>query len=283
MAGWLGISRSASSLKLVAAATERERAESGDRRGRISPAAASFLAILVLMLILMLASGRSLLCLRPALLPRRFAGTKAPADGLKFPSRLPAYSSEDSLHNMYPHSRLDMTVVPEVPVAASPTEFSGFIPMSKLSVRYARSGGPGGQHAHKTNTKVSVSFHLESADWIPETTRNELMRIVSCDSFSLVFSLLMPLMLEQHRKSINKDGFWAVKSERTRAQTLNLADCLDKIRCYIQEATIETPVVPFELLEERRSRAERAAAARLQEKRFRSQRKQDKCVSIKDL
>lgn len=73
---------------------------------------------------------------------------------------------------------------------------------------------------------------------------------------------------------------WSIKSEKTRMQTLNLADCLDKIRCYVQEATIKLPEVPFELLEQRRYRVEKAAALRLQKKRAHSMRKQEKNLDI---
>lgn len=82
----------------------------------------------------------------------------------------------------------------------------------------------------------------------------------------------------QHKNNINKEGFWTITSEKTRKQTLNLADCLDKIRCYIQEATIVVPEIDFELLEQRRLRAEKAAAARIRQKRERSIRKQEKAV-----
>ena len=53
---------------------------------------------------------------------------------------------------------------------------------------------------------------------------------------------------------------------------------MDKIRCYIQEATIVVPEVPFELLEQRRLRAEKAAAARIRMKRERSMRIREKAV-----
>lgn len=76
---------------------------------------------------------------------------------------------------------------------------------------------------------------------------------------------------------------WSVKSEKTRMQTLNLADCMDKIRCYVQEATIRVPEVPFELLEQRRHRAEAAAAERLRQKRMNSMRKREKNISINDV
>lgn len=114
-------------------------------------------------------------CLKIGQTHRRFATDKE----RKFPEEIPSFSSADSLNRIYPNSRLDMTVVPDPPVASDPNTFTGYIPMSQLKIRYARSGGPGGQHLHKTNTKVAVSVHLESAEWIPQSTRTELMRIVS--------------------------------------------------------------------------------------------------------
>lgn len=122
-----------------------------------------------------------LLSVRPSLQPlkmcRKFASKPAKED--KFLKDIPQYSSAHSLDKLYPNSRLDLTAVPDPPSAANDDSFTGYIPISKLTIGYARSGGPGGQHAQKTNTKVNVSFHLQSADWIPESTRNELMRIVS--------------------------------------------------------------------------------------------------------
>lgn len=57
-------------------------------------------------------------------------------------------------------------------------EFSGHIPIDKLEITYCRSSGPGGQHVNKTNTKVTVKFHLASADWIPEKIREKLAVLV---------------------------------------------------------------------------------------------------------
>ena len=176
----------------------------------------------------------------------------------KFPKDVPQFKSDYSLDKVYPESSLDWTASPSPQV--SDTKFNGFIPMNKLTITYARSGGPGGQHVNKTNTKVRVSFHLASADWIPEKTRIELSRL--------------------HHNNINKEGLWSVTSEKTRMQTLNLADCLDKIRCYITEATIDIPVPSIETLELKRMRAEKAAAARLRSKRMHSMRKRDKIVEI---
>lgn len=130
-------------------------------------------------------------------------------------------------------------------------KFDGIIPFKKLIIDSCRASGPGGQHVNKKNTKVSVSFHVESADWLQEETRNKLK--------------------DFHKSKISKEGFLTVRSDKTTAQTLNIADCLDKLRCYISEA--EQPPAPelsLETIELRRQQLERASAERLREKRQKS-------------
>lgn len=129
--------------------------------------------------------------------------------------------------------------------------FDGIIPIKRLLIEACRSSGPGGQHVNKKNTKVSVSFHLASADWLSEETRQK--------------------MTEIHRSNLSKDGFLTIRSDKTRMQTLNIADCMDKIRSYISEA--EQPPPPelsLETLEIRRQRLEKASMDRLREKRLKS-------------
>lgn len=133
-------------------------------------------------------------------------------------------------------------------------KFSGVIPIQKLLVEACRSSGPGGQHINKKNTKVSVSFHLSSADWLPKETRDKLG--------------------ESLAGRIGKDGYLTIRSEKTREQTLNIADCMDKLRSYINEA--ERPKKPEPTLEEsetRKRQLERANAERLKSKRIASQNK----------
>lgn len=139
--------------------------------------------------------------------------------------------------------------------------FDGIIPMKKLIIDACRASGPGGQHVNKKNTKVSVSFHLKSADWLPEETRQKLEDI--------------------HKNRISADGFLTIRSDKTRKQTLNIADCIDKLRCYISEA--EQPPEPeesIETIEIRRKRLERAAIERLAEKRHKSTIQRMKVVDI---
>lgn len=138
-------------------------------------------------------------------------------------------------------------------------KFDGIIPIKRLIIEACRSSGPGGQHVNKKNTKVSVSFHLQSADWLPEETRNKLADL--------------------HKANISKDGMLTIRSDKTRTQTLNLADCMDRLRCYISEA--EQPPEPelsLETIELRRQRLERASAERLREKRLKSMFKNMKSI-----
>lgn len=55
---------------------------------------------------------------------------------------------------------------------------------------------------------------------------------------------------------------------------MNLADCLDRLRSYITEANIIIPKPDYESLELKRKRAEKAANARLRDKKMYSMRKQ---------
>lgn len=178
----------------------------------------------------------------------RLLSTKANPDAFK---TLPQFSSPYSSDKLYPKST-ESKDKPTLEVSTT-EKFTGVIPIEKLTITYARSSGPGGQHMQKTNTKVRISFHLESADWIPDKAKKELLAL--------------------HKNRITKDGIWQVTSEKTRCQTLNLADCMDKIRCYITEAMKDIPVPSIETLEKQRDSAEKAAAARLRSKNMNSMRK----------
>lgn len=51
-------------------------------------------------------------------------------------------------------------------------EFLDFsIPRHEVTLSRSRSGGAGGQHVNKVETKIELRFHLESADWIPPAVR----------------------------------------------------------------------------------------------------------------
>ncbi|KAG8509636.1 Peptidyl-tRNA hydrolase ICT1, mitochondrial [Galemys pyrenaicus] len=94
---------------------------------------------------------------------------------------------------------------------------SSDIPLDRLTISYCRSSGPGGQNVNKVNSKAEVRFHLATADWITEPVRQK--------------------MAVTHKNKINRSGELILTSECSRYQFRNLADCLQKIRDMIAEAS----------------------------------------------
>jgi ribosome-associated protein len=50
------------------------------------------------------------------------------------------------------------------------------IPLSELSFRFSRSGGPGGQNVNKVSTRVEVEFDIRQSPSLSETQRQRLLR-----------------------------------------------------------------------------------------------------------
>lgn len=71
----------------------------------------------------------------------------------------------------------------------------------------------------------------------------------------------------QHKNSLSREGCLIVRSDKTRSQHLNIADCMDKIRCYITEAERPPKQISTETLEKIKEGVEKANAARLRKKR----------------
>uniref|UniRef100_A0A8C5WLN8 Mitochondrial ribosomal protein L58 n=1 Tax=Leptobrachium leishanense TaxID=445787 RepID=A0A8C5WLN8_9ANUR len=84
------------------------------------------------------------------------------------------------------------------------------------------------------NTKAEVRFHMASADWIPEDVKQKLS--------------------VQHKNRLNKDGEFIVVSDVSRYQMRNLADCLQKIRAMISDASKRPNAVPKETADFHRMR-----------------------------
>jgi ribosome-associated protein len=50
------------------------------------------------------------------------------------------------------------------------------IPLSELSFRFSRSGGPGGQNVNKVSTRVEVEFDIRQSPSLSEAQRQRLLR-----------------------------------------------------------------------------------------------------------
>ncbi|XP_042139024.1 large ribosomal subunit protein mL62 isoform X2 [Peromyscus maniculatus bairdii] len=137
---------------------------------------------------------------------------------------------------------------------------SSDIPLDRLSISYCRSSGPGGQNVNKVNSKAEVRFHLASADWIAEPVRQKIAL--------------------KHKNKINKAGELVLTSESSRYQFRNLAECLQKIRDMIAEAS-QLPKEPSkEDAQLQRLRIENMNRERLRQKRINSSIKTSRRVTV---
>jgi len=129
------------------------------------------------------------------------------------------FRSSVSLDKLYPCSERQGSTTEEPKTVGN--EFSGFIPINELKIKYSLSSGPGGQNVNKVATKVDVRFHVASANWLSKHVKETL--------------------LEKCANQLTKDGWMVVKSDRTRSQTLNQTDALEKLRMMIRSSLIPPP------------------------------------------
>ena len=83
------------------------------------------------------------------------------------------------------------------------------IPGSELEFSYVRSGGPGGQHANKTSTKVELKWDVLGSAALGPRQRARL--------------------LENLGPRLEASGVLRVRSDRYRSQSRNRDDALDRL------------------------------------------------------
>ncbi|XP_007641570.1 peptidyl-tRNA hydrolase ICT1, mitochondrial isoform X1 [Cricetulus griseus] len=167
------------------------------------------------------------------------------------------FQSIYSLDKLYPESK-GVDTAWKVPEDAK--QASSDIPLDRLSISYCRSSGPGGQNVNKVSSKAEVRFHLASADWIAEPVRQKIAL--------------------KHKNKINKAGELILTSESSRYQFRNLAECLQKIRDMIAEAS-QVPKEPTkEDAQLQRLRIENMNRERLRQKRINSSIKTSRRVTM---
>nr|CAI5859024.1 unnamed protein product [Callosobruchus analis] len=169
-----------------------------------------------------------------------------------------SYQSSIALKKLYPNSSLKLTT--PLPPQPKDNGFNGYIPINELEITYSRSTGPGGQNVNKVNTKVDVRFNVNDVKWLSEEIKQKLAN--------------------EYKSKITKDGYLIFKSDLTRSQQLNLADCLEKIRTSIRHVLVEKKELSPETEEKIRRRLERAAKERLSIKRERSAVKNERRANI---
>ncbi|MEA3337454.1 MAG: alternative ribosome rescue aminoacyl-tRNA hydrolase ArfB [Chloroflexota bacterium] len=121
------------------------------------------------------------------------------------------------------------------------------IPFNELRFRYARSSGPGGQHAQRTETKVELLFDLATTPSLGEQQRKRAM--------------------SRLKGRLDNDGILHLTSQAGRSQHENREDVIGRFRDLLSTA-LKRP-------KKRRSTKPSAAARRrrLEAKRRRSEKK----------
>ncbi|XP_075505778.1 uncharacterized protein LOC142542827 isoform X2 [Primulina tabacum] len=127
------------------------------------------------------------------------------------------------------------------------------ITLDRVTISYARSGGPGGQNVNKVNTKVDMRFNVKNADWLSERVRERIMQ------------------MEKNR--INKDGEIVISSTKTRTQKGNTEDALAKLQEIIDAASYVPPPPTEETVKKIAKLSAIAEHKRLDNKKARSQKK----------
>lgn len=139
----------------------------------------------------------------------------------------------------------------------SSIDFKTFqIPRSEVEIRRSRSGGAGGQHVNKVETKIELRLHVDSAYWIPVDVRRRLKI--------------------QQGNRINKEGEFLLSCDETRSLARNEEICFERLRGLIGD--VWTP--PKYRVKTRPTRSSKEK--RLTAKKKDGAKKQTRKVSKKD-
>ena len=115
------------------------------------------------------------------------------------------------------------------------------IPLSELRFRFARSSGPGGQHANRSATQVELLFDVAGSPSLSEAQRQ--------------------LILEKLKSYIDKEGTLHLVSQTYRSQLRNREEVVERfrrlLRAALQVPKPRLPTRPTRAARERRLRAKR--------------------------
>ncbi len=90
------------------------------------------------------------------------------------------------------------------------------VPYAELSFRYSRSGGPGGQHVNRTETRVELLFDVAHSPSLSDGQRGRL--------------------LERLAGRLDREGVLHIVSSATRSQLENRADAVARFQALLGSA-----------------------------------------------
>ncbi len=110
------------------------------------------------------------------------------------------------------------------------------IPLQEIRFRFSRSGGPGGQHVNKTETRVELLFDVRSSPSLSDKQREQIENKLG--------------------SRISADGILSVVAQGSRSQSRNREIALVRFRELLQKAIQKTkkriPTKPGKISAEKR-------------------------------
>ena len=123
---------------------------------------------------------------------------------------------------------------------------------NELNFSFSRSGGPGGQHVNKVNTKVELRFGIADSLVLTEEEK--------------------AILLEKLSKQINQEGELIVIAQETRSQLKNKAKALEKFYDIINKALKpkkkRKPTKVSKAAKEKRLKGKRELSEKKERRRF---------------
>ncbi len=123
---------------------------------------------------------------------------------------------------------------------------------NELNFSFSRSGGPGGQHVNKVNTKVELRFNIANSQSLSEEEK--------------------AILLEKLAKQINQEGELIVIAQDTRSQLKNKSKAIEKFYDIINKALKpkkkRKPTSISKAAKEKRLKQKRELAEKKERRRF---------------
>lgn len=128
------------------------------------------------------------------------------------------------------------------------------IPTNELNFTFARSGGPGGQHVNKVNSKAILHWSVVNTKSMPPTIKARFM--------------------DRYGGRLTTEGELVLSSQKFRDQSANIEDCLEKLKEMVESVLVapkrRTPTKPTYSSEVRRTESKAKHSMKKQNRRMSS-------------